>query len=159
PGDVVSYSDIAALRQAQDLGRAAATPTDPAQGAQPISSVVEPTKDMAAVPPQSAPSASSTFSAPSAPSAPSTIGPAVPTPTSAALPAPENSLNTECRAYQAAHRWTALEQCADRIKSVDAARAAELKTRAIEEARSAPHGMAVTAALHDKNLKQARAEL
>jgi len=45
------------------------------------------------------------------------------------------------------------------MKAIDAPRAAELRTTAVEETRSAPHCAAVTAALRDKNLKQARAEL
>lgn len=69
------------------------------------------------------------------------------------------NLDTECRGYQAARQWSALEQCTDRLQPLDPARAAELKTRAVEEARSAPHVLAVQAALHGKHLKQARAEL
>jgi hypothetical protein len=81
---------------------------------------------------------------------------------SAAVPAaaaPAALLDTECRSYQAARRWPALEQCADRLQPLDSARATELKARAVEEARSAPHVLAVQAALRSKNLKQARAEL
>jgi hypothetical protein len=68
-------------------------------------------------------------------------------------------LDAECRGYQAARRWSALEQCADRLQPVDSARAAELKASAVEEARSAPHVAAAREALRGKHLKQARSEL
>jgi serine/threonine protein kinase len=76
-----------------------------------------------------------------------------------AASAAARNLDTECRGYQAARQWPALEQCADRLQPLDPARAAELKTRAVEEARSAPHVLAVQAALIGKNLKQASSEL
>jgi hypothetical protein len=69
------------------------------------------------------------------------------------------NLDTECRGYQAACQWSALEQCADRLQPLDPARAAELKARAVGEARSAPHVAAVREALQGEHLKQARAEL
>ena len=77
----------------------------------------------------------------------------------AAPSAAAGQLDTECRGYQAARQWPALEQCADRLQSLDPTRATELKTRAVEEARSAPHVLAAQAALRGKHLKQARAEL
>ncbi len=76
-----------------------------------------------------------------------------------AASAAAGNLDTECRGYQAARQWSALEQCADRLQPLDPAQATELKARAVGEARSAPHVLAAQAALRGKHLKQARAEL
>jgi serine/threonine-protein kinase len=63
----------------------------------------------------------------------------------------------ECRRSQTDRNWTALAQCADQLRPLDPRLAAELGTRAAEEARSAPHVVAARAALSDGTLKQARA--
>jgi serine/threonine protein kinase len=68
-------------------------------------------------------------------------------------------LEAECRGYQVDRKWGELAQCADKLKPLDPKRAAELRTRATEEARSSPRVAGVAAALQDKNLKQAKAEL
>jgi hypothetical protein len=65
----------------------------------------------------------------------------------------------ECARLQIARKWSDLAQCADRLTSRDPKRAAQFRTRAAEEARSAPRIAAAEAALRDKNLKQAWAEL
>lgn len=70
-----------------------------------------------------------------------------------------DDLAAACRGYAADRKWSELEQCADKLKPLDPNRAAELRTRAVEEARSQPHIAAVKAALRDNNLKRARAEL
>jgi len=77
----------------------------------------------------------------------------------AARPMTPGDLDAECRGYSADRKWDALAQCADKLKPLDPKRAAELRTRAMEEVKSAPRIAGVEAALHDKNLKRARAEL
>jgi hypothetical protein len=70
-----------------------------------------------------------------------------------------NDLAAACRGYAVDRKWSELEQCADKLKTLDPNRAAELRTRAVEETRSQPRIAAVKAALHDNNLKRARTEL
>jgi hypothetical protein len=70
-----------------------------------------------------------------------------------------SALAAECRRYSVDRRWDALARCADQLKPLDPKHAAELATQAAEEARSAPRIAGVEAALGDKNLKQAKAEL
>jgi protein kinase-like protein len=134
PEHVVSYGTIVASRPRSPDG----TIADPAVGPSPDAGVT----DTASVPPR----------APQ-PAAREAEGHRDATPSAA------GQLDTECRSYQAARQWSALEQCADRLQPLDPARATEFKARAVEEARSAPHVLAVQAALRGKHLKQARAEL
>jgi tetratricopeptide (TPR) repeat protein len=70
-----------------------------------------------------------------------------------------NDLAAACRGYAVDRKWSELEQCAEKLKPLDPNRAAELRTRAVEETRSQPHIAAVKAALHDNNLKRAGTEL
>ena len=77
----------------------------------------------------------------------------------AARPMTAGDLEAECRKYSVDRKWDALAPCADKLKPLDPKRAAELRTRAVEEARSVPRIAGVEAALHDKNLKRAKAEL
>ena len=70
-----------------------------------------------------------------------------------------DSIARDCSGHLLTRHWQSLAQCADRLQPLDAARAAELRARATEELRSAPHSTAATAALHDHNLKQAKIEL
>lgn len=134
PAHVVSYGTIVAPRPRSPD----ATIADPAVGSSPDAGVM----DTASVPPR----------APQ-PAAPEAEG------HRDAAPSAAGQLDTECRSYQAARQWSALEQCADRLQPLDPARAAELKARAAEEARSAPHALAVQAALRGKHLKRAKVEL
>jgi len=68
-------------------------------------------------------------------------------------------LEAECRGYRIDRSWSELAQCADKLEALDPRRAAELRTAATEEARSAPRIAGVEAALRDRNLRRARAEL
>jgi serine/threonine protein kinase len=77
----------------------------------------------------------------------------------AVSPTASGDLEAECQALEAERKWAELEQCADRLAPADPKRAAELKTRAVEETRSAPRIAAVEAALRDRNLRRARSEL
>jgi cell division septum initiation protein DivIVA len=74
-------------------------------------------------------------------------------------PMTAGELEAECRGYQVDRKWSQLAQCADKLKPLDPMRAAEIGTRAAEQARSAPRIAGLEAALRDKNLKQAKAEL
>jgi hypothetical protein len=80
----------------------------------------------------------------------------------AAPPQPQitaGDLEAECRRYAADRKWDALAQCAGQLKPLAPKRAAELATRATEEARSAPRIIGLEAALRDDNVKQAKIEL
>ncbi len=68
-------------------------------------------------------------------------------------------LEAQCRQYQEERSWGALAKCAEQLKPLDTSRAAELTDRVMEEAKSAPRIAGVEAALRDKQLKQAKAEL
>jgi len=74
-------------------------------------------------------------------------------------PMSAGDLEAECQGYAADRKWNELEQCAVKLKPLNPKRAAELKTRAVEEARSTPRIAGVAAALRDKNLKRAKSEL
>jgi serine/threonine protein kinase len=79
---------------------------------------------------------------------------------SAAVPAATaNAVDAECQKLQDERKWSELEQCADKLSPLDARRAAELRTRAVEEPKAAPRIAAFEAALRDGDLKRARAEL
>jgi serine/threonine-protein kinase len=69
-----------------------------------------------------------------------------------------SELEAECRGYLAGRKWRELEQCADRLQPTDPARAEELRTRAAD-GTAAARIAGVEAALRDKNLKKAKAEL
>jgi hypothetical protein len=87
---------------------------------------------------------------------------AAPPPTPVAVDAAEpaaDDLEAECQAFETDRKWGELEQCADKLKPLSPQRAAELKTRAAKEAKTAPRVAAVEEALRDRNLKRARAEL
>jgi hypothetical protein len=70
-----------------------------------------------------------------------------------------DDLASECRGFQVDRRWDDLERCADQLQPLDPTRAGELKARALEEARTAPRIAAVEAALRDRDLRRAEAEL
>jgi serine/threonine protein kinase len=72
---------------------------------------------------------------------------------------PADDLESECRGFQVDRKWAELEQCADKLVSIDPKRAADLKTRAVEEAKTAPRIAATEAALRNHDLRRARAEL
>jgi len=74
-------------------------------------------------------------------------------------PMTADDLEAECRGYQVDREWSELAQCADKLASLGSRRAAELKHRAVEEARSAPRISGVTLALQARNLIQAKAGL
>jgi hypothetical protein len=79
---------------------------------------------------------------------------------SAAAPAAAaGAVDAECQRLQDERKWSELEQCADKLTPLDARRAAELRTRAVEEARTAPRITAFEAALRAGDLKRARTEL
>jgi tRNA A-37 threonylcarbamoyl transferase component Bud32 len=68
-------------------------------------------------------------------------------------------IEAECRRHQVDRNWPALAQCADKLRPLAPKLAAEFATRAAEEARSAPHVAAAQAALRDRALKRAKAEI
>jgi serine/threonine protein kinase len=70
-----------------------------------------------------------------------------------------SDLETKCREHAANRKWNQLAQCAEQLAPLDPKRSAELRTQALEEARSEPHTAAVKAALHDSSLKRAKTEL
>jgi len=68
-------------------------------------------------------------------------------------------LEVECLHDQYNQAWAELATCADRLSSVNASLAKDLKARATLELEAVPHLGAFEAALRDKDLKQAKAEL
>jgi len=90
-------------------------------------------------------------------------GPTVPAPPVVDDPAVEvlapDDPAAECVRLQREHKWSELARCAETLASSDPKRAAELRTRAAEEVRSAPRIAGFEAALRSNNLKQAWAEL
>jgi hypothetical protein len=70
-----------------------------------------------------------------------------------------DQIEADCERHAAARNWEAVARCADELAPLADTRAAALKTRAAEEARSAPRIGDVEAALRDKNLKRAKAAL
>ena len=95
-------------------------------------------------------------------SQPRATQPTEPAAAAAAPPQPQitaGDLEAECRRYAADRKWDALAQCAGKLKPLAPKRAAELATRATEEARSAPRIIGLEAALRDDNVKQAKLEL
>jgi len=74
-------------------------------------------------------------------------------------PMTAGDLEAECRGLQVDRKWAELAQCAEKLKPLDPKRAAELATRAVEEAKTAPRVAAVEAALLAKNLRDAKAAL
>jgi len=65
----------------------------------------------------------------------------------------------ECLRYQESESWSMLLACSDRLRSLNAPLASTLRTRALQESQAAPRIASVDAALREKNLKRARAEL
>jgi len=70
-----------------------------------------------------------------------------------------NKLEAECRGYQVDKKWNELEKCADELMPLAPTRAAELKRRAGQETKTAPHVAAANAALRGKALQRARDEI
>jgi serine/threonine protein kinase len=68
-------------------------------------------------------------------------------------------LEVECLHDQYNQEWAELATCADRLSELNADLAKDLKARAALELEAVPHLGAFEAALRDKNLKQAKAEL
>lgn len=127
------------------------------------SRVVEPARDLGTVSPAPPAAARTSPAAPlarePAPAPPAAVAAA---PAAAVPPATADtadSIARDCSGHLLTRHWQSLAQCADRLQPLDAARAAELRARATEELRSAPHSTAVATALHDHNLKQAKIEL
>jgi serine/threonine protein kinase len=73
--------------------------------------------------------------------------------------APEGADASECKGFQVDKKWDELAKCADQLKATDPKLAEELKTRAVEEAKTAPRIAAVEEAIRAKDLKRAQAEL
>ncbi len=175
PERTVSYAQIAAAQAARNAGSAAAS----APTAATVSAATVP-GDVSTPPATTAPAAPPTASTTPADTADAATGRAgaITEPTTKAT-APSAGSNAtvaasaaamgvartpdvvaaECRRYQADRNWSALAQCAVQLGPLDPKLAAELATRATEEARSAPHIAAAQAALRDGALKRARAEL
>ncbi|HWO21429.1 MAG TPA: FHA domain-containing protein [Kofleriaceae bacterium] len=85
--------------------------------------------------------------------------PAVP---DAQIPTPQvgaSEIEVECLRYQSDQKWDDLDACADRLKAVSPAAARKLKERAVLETKAVPRINAFEAALRDKNLKKAEAEI
>jgi hypothetical protein len=74
-------------------------------------------------------------------------------------PVATEDLAAECRGFEVNRKWDELVQCAERLKATDPKRGEELQRRAFEEAKTAVRVSAVEAALRDRNLLQAEAEL
>jgi hypothetical protein len=73
--------------------------------------------------------------------------------------AEDAALAAECRGHEENKRWAELEQCAERLKSRDPALAATLAARAVEGKTNAAQIATFEAALRERNLKRAKAEL
>jgi len=132
----------------------------------------EPARDESSAAPRAADGSAATAAAPTPPSrSPATDGSSgretvEAAPGSAArpaggtgAPAASEELEAECRRLQADRKWAELERCADKLQPLAPQRAAKLRTRAVEEARSAPSVAGVDAALRERNLKRAKAAL
>ncbi|HWO23468.1 MAG TPA: serine/threonine-protein kinase [Kofleriaceae bacterium] len=70
-----------------------------------------------------------------------------------------DDLESECRGYQVDKKWKELRNCADELMPLAPKVAAELRRRAEEETKTAPHVAAADAALRDKLLRRARDEI
>jgi hypothetical protein len=70
-----------------------------------------------------------------------------------------DDLEAECRGFQVDRKWSELAQCADQLAPLERGRAAELEARAAKELEAAPRVAAFEAALRDRNLRRAKAEL
>ena len=91
---------------------------------------------------------------PRIPGAPSTSAAGAPSMATTA-----EAVAAECQRDLHDRRWPDLAQCADKLKPLDPRLAAELAMRAAKQLDSAPHVAAAQAALHDGELKRARAEI
>jgi pSer/pThr/pTyr-binding forkhead associated (FHA) protein len=96
---------------------------------------------------------------PTTPDAEETTPPVVTDAAIATSPTGSSETEVECLRYQSDQKWDDLDACADRLKTVSPAAAKKLKERAVLETRAVPRITAFEAALKDKNLKRARAEL
>jgi ABC transport system ATP-binding/permease protein len=86
--------------------------------------------------------------------------PPPPTPDAAvAINTGSSELEVECLRYRADQKWDDLDSCADRLKAANPALSRELKARAALETKAVPRMNAFEAAIKDRNLKKARAEL
>jgi hypothetical protein len=100
--------------------------------------------------------------------------PPPPTPTPAAAPpspspppvdaagsgaAGNSKLEAECLRDQSDQKWSELAACANQLKAASPTLAKELEARASLETKAVPRIGAFEAAMRDKNLKQAKAEL
>jgi len=85
--------------------------------------------------------------------------PAVPDAPVATSPTGTSEIEVECLRYQSDQKWDDLDACADRLKAVSPAAAKKLKDRAVLETKAVPKISQFEAALKDKNLKRARADL
>jgi pSer/pThr/pTyr-binding forkhead associated (FHA) protein len=74
-------------------------------------------------------------------------------------PVPSGELEVECLRYQSDQKWADLDACADRLKATNVGLAKELKARASLETKAVPKINAFEAAMRDKNLRKAKAEL
>ena len=90
--------------------------------------------------------------------APPPKGPADGTESKPPSPGPTD-VEPECQSYLEERKWADLEQCADRLQTLDPTQALKLKIRATEEAKAVLQIAAVEAALLAKNLKLAKAEI
>ncbi len=70
-----------------------------------------------------------------------------------------DTLEARCQAHETERRWSELERCADDLEPLDPDRAAALRSRAVQEIKSASRIAAVEAALRKDNLKRAKAAL
>jgi hypothetical protein len=80
----------------------------------------------------------------------------------AAVSAPSgkrSDIEFECLRYQNDQKWSDLDACADRLMASNPTLAKDHKNRAVQEVRSRPRINAAEAALQEKNLKKAKAEL
>lgn len=72
---------------------------------------------------------------------------------------PSGEVEVECLRYQSDQKWGNLEVCADRLWKTNPTLAKSLKARALLEAKAVPGLRALEAAMQERDLKKAKAEL
>jgi hypothetical protein len=85
--------------------------------------------------------------------------PITPDAPAATVAIPNRDLEVECLRYQTEESWSALQACTVRLRPFNAFLANKLMNRAIGETQAALRIAGVEAALREKSLKRARAEL
>jgi pSer/pThr/pTyr-binding forkhead associated (FHA) protein len=71
----------------------------------------------------------------------------------------QSEVEVECLGYQSNQKWGDLDLCSQRLMAINPTVAKQLKDRAVLETRAVPRISAFEAAIKDRNLKTARAQL